>query len=421
VRGYLRSLNPQLSRPVWILQAGSFANAFGNGIVWPFLLIYLHNVRGIPLGTAGLVLGANGVAGLIAGPVAGALLDRVGPRAVLVFSMSVSAAGFGGYALVHEPWQAFVAAVVSGIGNGAFWSSHAAILAGLTRAADRHRAYAMQRVTNNLGIGLGGAVGGLIATTSSPGTYTALFVIDAITFGGYIAAIAFVPSPPRVPHEERRAAGGYRQVFRNRTFVAVVVLDMLLVSVGFAWLQDIFPAFAKNHAGVGERAIGLIFLANTLVIVAVQLPIAKLLEGRRRMLAYAVEGGLWSVAWLIVLGGGAALDGPNAAIVFAFAVSVFAVGECFHGTVRNALVVDLADPPLLGRYLAVLGAEFQLGFSGGRALGGFVLAASPLGMWAFAAALAAVCAVAALFLERRLPERIRRTPMRELPPVTEPA
>jgi hypothetical protein len=36
---YLRSLDPGLSRSVWTLQLGSFANAFGNGVVWPFLLI----------------------------------------------------------------------------------------------------------------------------------------------------------------------------------------------------------------------------------------------------------------------------------------------------------------------------------------------------------------------------------------------
>src|SRR6266498_49289 len=53
MRAYLRSLNPQLSRDVWILQAGGLANMFGNGVIGPFLIIYLHNVRGISLGVAG--------------------------------------------------------------------------------------------------------------------------------------------------------------------------------------------------------------------------------------------------------------------------------------------------------------------------------------------------------------------------------
>ena len=64
MRAYLRSLNPQLPRDVWILQAGGLANMFGNGVIGPFLIIYLHNVRGISLGIAGLVV-ATGSSPLI--------------------------------------------------------------------------------------------------------------------------------------------------------------------------------------------------------------------------------------------------------------------------------------------------------------------------------------------------------------------
>ena len=71
LRSYLRSLDPDLPRPVWMLQAGGLANAFGNGFVLPFLIIYLHNVRGISLAVAGLVAAANGAAALVSGPLAG--------------------------------------------------------------------------------------------------------------------------------------------------------------------------------------------------------------------------------------------------------------------------------------------------------------------------------------------------------------
>lgn len=77
--GYLRSLDPRLSRQLWTLLSGSFFNALGNGVVFPFLLIYLHNVRGIPLGTAGIVLSATSIAGLVAGS-ATARSGRATPR-----------------------------------------------------------------------------------------------------------------------------------------------------------------------------------------------------------------------------------------------------------------------------------------------------------------------------------------------------
>jgi MFS family permease len=407
---YLRSLDPGLSPAVWTLQLGSFANAFGNGVVWPFLLIYLHNVRGFGLGTAGLSLAVMNVAALVGGPPVGTLLDHVGARTMLALAMVISIAGALAYVAVRHPWQAIVAGVLSGLGNAAFWPANSSMIAALTVRTDLHAAYAMQRVTNNLGIGIGGVVGGVIATTAHPITYETLFVIDAATFAAYLGVLAFVPSPPRP--ERHPGAGGYRRVLRDRVFLGFLVLDAFLVAAGFAWLQDLLPAFAKNHNGVGERAIGLIFLANTLAIVVVQLPIAKLLEGRRRMAAYAVESALWASAWLIVFAGGLWLGPLGAAVAFAGAVTVFGVGECFHGTVRGAFLADLAQPALLGRYLALSAVSFQLGISAGRAVGGFVLAARPLGLWLIGAAICLAGGAWALWIERRIPEEIRRTPRR---------
>ena len=94
MQAYLRSLNPQLPRDVWILQAGGLANMFGNGVIGPFLIIYLHNVRGISLGIAGLIVASSSAAALVSGFVGGALSDRLGPRTVLSVALVVMATGF---------------------------------------------------------------------------------------------------------------------------------------------------------------------------------------------------------------------------------------------------------------------------------------------------------------------------------------
>ena len=43
------------------MEAGGLANAFGNGVAYPFTVIYLHNLRGFSLGIAGLVLTTNAI------------------------------------------------------------------------------------------------------------------------------------------------------------------------------------------------------------------------------------------------------------------------------------------------------------------------------------------------------------------------
>ena len=49
---------------------------------------------------------------------------------------------------------------------------------------------------------------------------------------------------------------------------------------------------------------------------------------------------------------------------------VFAVGECLHGTVQGPVVVDLAQPQLIGRYMAVSSLSWQGAFIIGPAIGG---------------------------------------------------
>jgi MFS family permease len=123
---------------------------------------------------------------------------------------------------------------------------------------------------------------------------------------------------------------------------------------------------------------------------------------------------LWAVAWLIVFVGGWWLTHSSATLVFSVALAIFGLGECFHGTVQNALVADLSQPGLLGRYMAVNNVAFQLGGAAGRAVGGFALALAPHGMWIAAAAVAAGAGTSALALERFIPAPLRRTPRRGL-------
>src|SRR5436309_15897274 len=201
-RDYLRSLDPKLPRPDWLLQLGWVANSFGNGVVLPFLFIYLHDVRGFSAGTSGLVVGVSAAAQLVAGVVAGPLIDRVGPRPTLAAGLVLQAIGFGLLPLVRSPWHAFALMIVEGAGSAGFWPSQSTLISRLTPQARRHAAYAQQRVTMNLGIGLGGLAGGLIASVADPASFTVLFLVDGATFLAYVGVLAFVHDPG-VAEEER--------------------------------------------------------------------------------------------------------------------------------------------------------------------------------------------------------------------------
>ena len=410
---YLRGLDPHLPRTVWLVQAGGVVNALGNGVVIPFVVIYLHNVRGISFAEAGLALSFAGVTALAAGLAAGPTVDRIGGRNTLLLGLLLQAAAFALFPLIREPWHAFALLGLEGVGTACFWPGQSTLLARLTPAADRHSAYALQRISMNLGIGLGSVVGGLIATTSDPASFTRLFLLDAASFLVFVLVLAGV-SEPRGETEEGRdeEAGGYRAVFRDRNFVALMGLNVLFVAVGYE-VFALLPPFAKNYADVSERWVGFIWLANTLLIVIAQLPVSKALEGRRRMVALAFMNVLWAVAALVVLGAGALLTATAAALGFMAATMIFGVGETLQGPTQAPLVADLAPERLRGRYFALGSMSWSAGSILGPAVGGTLLGWHPLAVWPIAASVCAFCALACLALERRLPVGVRRTPKPE--------
>jgi MFS family permease len=408
VRAYLRSLNPQLPREVWILQAGGLANMFGTGVIGPFLIIYLHNVRGISLGIAGLIVASASAAALLSAFVGGALSDRLGPRAVLSGALVVEAVGFALFPFIRTPWHAFLLNLLVGVGNGSFWPSQSTLLSSLTPPTRRHAAFAQQRMTMNLGLALGGLVAGAIARTDRPGTFTFLFLLNTGTFLVFVAVLRLLPAIHY--REEHHEPGRYTDVLRNGTFIAYIVLNVVFIGAGIAVMSELLPPFAKNTAHVSEPAIGVLWFVFSGAVALGQLPIVKLVEGRRRMRGLALMGVIWAGTFLAVMAAGGWLTGTQAALVFGVAVAVFALGECLHGAIYAPLVVDLAQPRMLGRYMGFSSASWQIGWLVGPAAGGFVLQHEPLALWPGAAAICLASSGYALALERQIPPQLRLTP-----------
>jgi MFS family permease len=410
VRGYLRSLDPKLTADLWLLQLGGLTNAFGNGVVLPFLLIYLHNVRGIPLGLAGLAAAVNSAAALCSGFVAGSLADRVGPKRVLIASLLGLAVSISLFPLIRGVPSAYALQLLMGTCSGAFWPSQSAMVTRLASPAQRHNAFAVQRLTMNLGVALGGVAGGAIARVDHPRTFTVLFLLDAATFLGYALVATLLPSPRYVGTER----GTYREVVRDGPFVRYVLLNALFITIGMVVFVELLAPYAKNEANVDEQLIGILWMIDSLVVVAVQLPVAKLAEGHRRMHALALAGVLWAGAMLLIGAAGTWLTATSAFALMAVAVILFGVGECLHGIVHGPLTADLAPQQLVGRYMALGAQSWQVGWIIGPAIGGFVLQHAPNALWPAAAALNLIAAGLALGLERYLPRAAIRAPAAEL-------
>jgi MFS family permease len=400
-----RKLGFGLSAELWTVQAGIFLNMLGYGAVLPFEIIYLHEGRGFSLGVAGLVVGTvNGLA-VVAAPVAGPLIDHVGARATAAGAGLTLAAGYGGLAFAHAPWQAFIAAAAAGAGNGGLNPSQSALLASLAPPELRHRATAVSRVAVNIGFGIGGGLGGLVAAHGLDG-FVVLFLANALTYVLYIVILlAAVRKDPR----PAPGAGGYRLLLRDRPFVRLALTNIAMIAVGWGVLPWVVPPYARAELGAGPQLIGLLLLANALTVALAQIPVAKLAEGRRRTVAMAIGALAFAAACVLLFS--ADLVGVHDAYGALLAAAVtIGVGECFYSIALSPLVADLAPPALRGRYMAMIGISWWLGLALAPTAGTQLLSVSPPATMLTAAGVALAAGLSVLALDRELPPAIRLTP-----------
>ncbi len=399
-----------LPRPVLILQAGNALNYFGYGLVLPFEIIYLHQIRGFSTSTAGLVLAATMGTAAITAPPTGGLLDRYSAKVILVAGLLASTVGYAGFAYVNNPWQALACSIVSGAGIGAAGTANRTLTIRLVKREQRTAAFALNRVTGNFGIGSGATVAGfIVASAQRLSSFQTLYFFDAVTYAAFaLIVLVAVRSPRAETIAATDGSGtGFRAVARDRLFLTVIAANIVLLVVGHTFFSNILPPFAKTHTPLGPAAIGILVLVNTSFVVIAQIPAVRVVIRMRRSHAFAVASALFAVSLLGVLPATLIHSELAATSLLAGVAIVFAIGECVHTNVLGPLVADMAPAHLLGRYLSLYSLAFSISLALGPAIGGLLLQTSPNAIW-WGGALAALLAGAVLLrLGVRIPDPLR--------------
>jgi MFS family permease len=418
--GYWRT---GLSGPVIVLQAGNAVNYFGTGLILPFEIIYLHELRGFTTATAGLVVAAvMGTAAVVTLP-AGALLDGFRAKPILIIGNLVSALGCGGLAFVERPWQGFVCAAVGGAGFGIAGSANRVLSVTLVTPEQRAASIALFRIAGNFGNGAGATVAGfLVASADHLRTFQELYLFDAVTFAAFaLVVLVGIPSPrPADAASQSDTARGFRAVARDRLLLALIAANVVLVMTGGAFFTNVLSPFAKAHTPVGPSEIGVVFLINTFFIVVAQVPATRVVKRMRRTYALAATSGVFALGLLAVLLATLTRSTPAATTVLAGVAIVIAIGECAQFVVLGPLVAELAPPHLLGRYMSLYGLSFTAGVALGPAVGGALLATSPDAVWWGGALTLALTAAGFLRLGHRVPEPLMQTKSQPLQASPEP-
>lgn len=391
--GRVEQLDPLVRR----LFVGVALSALGSGLTLPFLYVYLAEVRGIGTSTVGLLLAWMGVVGLAVSPVMGSLIDRVGPRRVILGCLAGEAAGVALLGLVTTPRAALAVLGLVSLSQAGMWPATTALLTRLVPERSRERAYGLQFMLLNAGLGIGGLLSALMVRVDDPGSFVRLYLLDALTFLGFLVVVASLPRaagapPPRAPAGEEHtvvlprglldapASGGWAEVVRDRTLRRVALIAVLLVTFGYAQVQTGFAAYAVEVAEIPARSLGLAFAANTVVIVAGQIVVLRWIRGRRRSRTLAVAAGVWALSWTVVALS-APVGGWFAVLLVIAGLALFGLGETLWAPVAPALVNGLAPEHLRGRYNALFGATWTVSMILGPAVAGLLIGNGLAALW----------------------------------------
>jgi MFS family permease len=386
------------------LFVGIAFSALGSGLTMPFLYVYLAEVRGIATATVGLLFAWMGLLGFLGSPLGGTLIDKLGPRPVMVVGLTTEALGVASLTVVHNAWHALAVATFLTLGTVGLYPAATAMLTRLVPEGRREKVYGFQFMLMNAGLGVGGVVSALLVDMSDPASFQRIYLVDALSYVAYIGVVLSLPRGTGAlsRQDADEAVGpqpGWGAVLRDRALLRVVLTSMVVITFGYAQFEAGFAAYTVGVAGIPANALGWAFGANTASIVVAQLFALRIIEGRSRTRMLALCAAIWSVSWAIIALSDA-VSGAAAVTLVVVGLGTFGLGETLWAPVAPAIVNDLAAEELRGRYNALQGMTWTVAMIVGPALAGLLIGNGLVHVWV-ACTVGGTAVASVLFLRLR--------------------
>jgi MFS family permease len=328
---------------------------FGSGLFLPLALVYVTQVVGVPLAMAGTAVTLGAVGGLVVPPLAGRLVDRVGPRAVVIVAQLLQAAGAGAYLIADGPGPVVAATVLLAAGQQLFYSSLFVLIADVAGDVPKDRPFAEVGMVRAACFGLGGLTAGALLTWLGTAGYRIALAVDAVTF--FVAAsilAAFV----QLARPHRQTCTPTVRVLRDRPYLALILFSGLFgLSLDFFLIGT--PVFVLDRLHGPAWLPGAI-LALLTVVTSVGGTLALRLTARLNRIAAMRAGSALFAAWCLVSLGVLVVPDEWIVVYLLASTLVFAAGDLVFGPRSGALAEAAAPPVARGRYLAAYQYAFTV-------------------------------------------------------------
>lgn len=399
------------SYQVWILALGRMLSQLGTGFTLFYAPIFFVNQVGLSATAVGLGVGCSAISGTIGRIVGGSLCDSDwGRKPTVILSAIISAIASLVLAATSNFPIFLVGNLLLGLGIGLYWPATEAMVADLTLASQRNEAYAIHRLGDSLGLGLGVVLGGLLI--GATGAYRSLFLIDAVSFLVFLGIVAVAidetKSGPSSPHG---ALGGWKQALNDRTLLVFVWVNVMFTTY-IVQITSTLPLYFSNFVrldatGQGFTPLDLsgLFTWHLALAVLFQLPVARSLRRFSHAHSLMLSALLWAVGFGLVWLTGVSPSHHHLWAIAALAVLTLATVSYLPSA--SAMVVEFAPVSLRGVYMAINSQCWAIGTLIGPPLGGWMLDQSVWtahGLWLVMAA-SVTGAISILSILHRMAQR----------------
>lgn len=353
-----------MPRAFWFLFVGTLVNRIGAFVV-PFLALYLTNERHVGIADAGMIMAVFGIGAFAAGPVGGALADRVGRRFTIGLATTLGAVAMLILGLARSPTELTVGALVLGFFGEMYRPAANAMIADLVPAPDRVRAYGLVYWAANVGFSIASVLAGLLAGKS----FTLLFVADAATtalFGAFVVATVKetrAPSPPAAAKSS--AQPSLWAPYRDGGFLLFCGLTALVALV-YGQVQVALPIDMRAH-GISPRTYGMLLAINGVLVVVGQPFALALVTHLPRYAALA------AATLVVAIGFGMTGLAAGSVALYAASIGIWSAGEIAMAPIKPSVIADLAPAELRGSYQGAFQMAYGSASFLGPALGSLVL------------------------------------------------
>lgn len=315
--------------------------------------VLVYELTGDPF-RLGLISFAQAAPELVAGPVAGAYLDRVDRRRVLVavqivqIAMTVLIA-----ALILTDairfWHLMGIAVIVGTATGFDWPARSSLAPTLVQPAELQSAVALNAAAFNGSRVIGPTIAGWVIGGLGVASCFVFTSVAAVPFLLIVMSLTIVrPHIAAAAHDEgafTTLIEGYRYIWRTPEIRGLLSVDIVPISLGMSY-ATMAPAIAKDVLALPEGGLGWLLAAGGVGALTGTLLVAVFSNARHRGRMVIIGAALFGTMLI--------LFGLSGSVWISFpAILILGLFFAFYSTLSDTLVQTNVDEAYRGRVVAV--------------------------------------------------------------------